>query len=72
MDETRRLAMRRAHTKHKGFCTCGFLVSGNGARAAHSAMHERKSDGHRYLTEDAWIAKFGSFANRANRKPSWP
>jgi hypothetical protein len=41
MDESRRLAMRRAHTRHKGFCTCGMIVSGNGAKPMHAAMHER-------------------------------
>lgn len=67
MDENRRLAMRRAHTKHKGFCTCGYVVSGNGARPAHSAMHQRRADGHHYITQDAWVAKFGSILNRTNR-----
>lgn len=70
MDESRRLAMRRANVKHKGFCSCGFVASGNGGQAAHRAMHERKGDGHHYLIERAWIAKFGSFANRTNRKPA--
>lgn len=52
--ESRRLAMRRAHTKHKSYCTCGKVVSGNGGRHAHRAMHERKSDGHYYMTYSEW------------------
>lgn len=66
MDESRRLAMRRAHTKHKGFCTCGMIVSGNGAKPMHAAMHERRGDGHHYLLQDRWEAKFGSPLNRTN------
>ena len=50
MDESRRLAMRRAHTKHKGYCTCGKVVSGNGAYAAHKAMHERRGEWRRDFT----------------------
>jgi hypothetical protein len=60
MDPHRRRAMRRAHTKHKGFCTCGKVVSGNGAKAMHFAMHERRQDGHTFLTEDAWREKFAA------------
>lgn len=67
MDESRRLAMRRGHLKHKGFCTCGFIASGNGGRPSHAAKHKRKADGHHYISEDAWKAKFGSFLNRTNR-----
>jgi len=48
--------MRRAHVKHKGFCSCGKVVCGNGGRAAHRDMHERRGDGHRFLVEDAWVA----------------
>ena len=56
MDESRRLAMRRAHTKHKSYCSCGKIVCGNGGRHSHAAMHKRKADGHRYLTYTAWAA----------------
>jgi hypothetical protein len=64
MDETRRLAMRRAHTKRSWHCTCGKVVHGNGACASHKAAHVRKgewmrdftgavvkADGHFYMTE---------------------
>ncbi len=64
MDESRRLAMRRAHAKRANYCTCGKTVHGNGAYAAHKAMHERKGewqrdftgavrnpDGHFYMTQ---------------------
>ena len=54
MDESRRLAMRRAHTKHKYYCTCGMVVGGNGAVASHAAKHERLGDGHRYITQDEY------------------
>lgn len=54
MDEHRRLAMRRAHTKHSGYCTCGKIVCGNGGIYMHKQMHIRKSDGHQYLTYSAW------------------
>ena len=54
MDETRRLAMRRAHVKNKGYCTCGKVVSGNGGYHAHKAMHVRRGEwgegGHFYMT----------------------
>lgn len=54
MDPHRRLAMRRAHAKHQGFCTCGMIVSGNGGWFNHAAMHERRGDGHHYVTYEAW------------------
>lgn len=50
MDESRRLAMRRAHARQASYCTCGKTVHGNGARFTHSQMHERKADGHYYMT----------------------
>lgn len=56
MDESRRLAMRRAHVLHKTYCTCGKVVCGNGGRASHRAMHERRKDGHHGITRDAWLA----------------
>jgi hypothetical protein len=60
MDESRRLAMRRAHTKHVDYCTCGATPRGNGGRAAHSAMHERRGDGHYGMTYSMWCdAKAG-------------
>lgn len=58
--------MRRAHTKHKDYCSCGRVVYGNGGRAIHRAMHERKKDGHRPLVEDAWRAMM---AEKAGQKP---
>lgn len=54
VSETRRLAMRRAHTKHKGFCTCGKIVSGNGAIHMHREMHRRRGDGHWYMVASLW------------------
>lgn len=57
MDETRRLAMRRAHTKHRGYCTCGKVVRGNGGKFNHSQMHKRRADGHRFMTYSAWLER---------------
>lgn len=56
MDESRRLAMRRAHVKYRYYCTCGRVVCGNGGRASHRTMHVRAGDGHRYITQGAWEA----------------
>jgi hypothetical protein len=69
MDESRRLAMRRAHVKHKGFCSCGRIVSGNGGQHSHSAMHERKGDGHRFLVEDIWREQFEGKPRPQRRTP---
>jgi hypothetical protein len=44
----------RAHAKRQHFCTCGKIVRGNGAKAQHQAMHLRRDDSHRYVTEDYW------------------
>jgi hypothetical protein len=65
MDESRRLAMRRAHTKHKTYCTCGKIVCGNGGQAMHRDMHERKGDGHHGITLDAWRAMFPDRVRKA-------
>lgn len=54
MDESRRLAMRRAHARRASHCTCGKTVHGNGGRTAHSAMHKRKADGHYFMTATAY------------------
>jgi asparagine synthetase B (glutamine-hydrolysing) len=55
MDNTTRLRMRRAHTKHKGYCTCGKIVCGNGGLYNHREMHKRKNDGHYFMTYSAWL-----------------
>lgn len=57
MDEARRLAMRRAHTRHKGYCTCGKVVSGNGGIFNHRQKHERLQDDHRFMTYTAWCER---------------
>jgi hypothetical protein len=54
MDESRRLAMRRAHARRANYCSCGKVVYGNGGRATHKAMHIRNQDGHRFMIEDRW------------------
>lgn len=58
MDETTRLRMRRGHTKHQGFCTCGVVVSGNGGKWAHRAMHERRGDGHHFIVWHVWHERY--------------
>lgn len=55
MDESRRLAMRRAHTKHRGYCTCGRVVCGNGGIHNHGQMHKRRKDGHYFMTYSAYM-----------------
>lgn len=55
VDESRRLAMRRAHVKNKGYCTCGKVVRGNGGIHNHREMHKRLADGHYYMTYSAWL-----------------
>lgn len=66
MDESRRLAMRRAHARRAYYCTCGKIVYGNGGYAAHQSMHLRKGDwkwrgraiaapdGHFYMTQSEY------------------
>ena len=44
------------HLKHKGYCTCGRVVSGNGGQHSHRAMHERRQDGHRFMTYSQYLA----------------
>lgn len=57
MDESRRLAMRRAHARRASFCTCGKVVHGNGGRTSHRAMHKRKGDSHYYMTPTAYARR---------------
>ena len=48
----------KAHAKHGYFCSCGRAVFGNGARAQHFGMHERRGDGHREITHTAFRERF--------------
>ena len=57
MDEPTRLRMRRAHANHAHYCSCGKVVNGNGGKAGHEYMHERRKDGHTWLTRAAWLAR---------------
>jgi Ni/Co efflux regulator RcnB len=50
MDETRRLAMRRAHARRAYYCTCGKVVHGNGGENSHRQMHVRRGDWKRDFT----------------------
>ena len=44
----------RAHAKHSHYCSCGKIVRGNGAKAAHAAMHKRKQSGGKWLTREGF------------------
>ena len=46
----------QAHAKHAHFCSCGYVVHGNGAKAKHGAMHKRKVDGYHWWSRTAWQA----------------
>lgn len=59
MDNSTRLRMRRAHANHARYCSCGKVVYGNGGRWSHHDMHERRADGHRYISYSAWQERFG-------------
>jgi len=71
MDESRRLAMRRAHTKHSSWCTCGNIVCGNGAITAHHAMHKRKGDGHKGVVRDEWWKRVGAGTITPIKQGKW-
>lgn len=50
--------MRTQHTVHVGYCTCGKVVRGNGGKAGHAYMHERKQDGHHFTGKDHFHRMF--------------
>jgi hypothetical protein len=56
--ESVRLRMRRAHAKRAYYCTCGKIVHGNGGRASHFDMHERRGDGHHRISGSHWNELF--------------
>lgn len=77
MDETTRLRMRRAHANHEAYCSCGRIVHGNGGKWNHRDMHERASDGHRYVTSTYYRVLFPGwdelpFPARTARKVKGP
>jgi len=67
VDESRRLAIRRAHTKHRDCCTCGMVVHGNGGRYVHTEMHKRRKDGHHAVTWTIWPHMFPGHDGRKPR-----
>jgi hypothetical protein len=69
MDESRRLAMRRAHARRVHHCTCGKDVAGNGGFAAHKAMHRRKADGHHFMTTTAYEQRQAARSSSERAKP---
>ena len=64
----------QAHAKHAHFCSCGFVVHGNGAKAKHGRMHERKGDGHTWWTRTAWEENGRPYKNHPDpeRRPVTP
>ena len=44
----------QAHATHAYFCSCGYVIHGNGAKAAHRGKHLRANDGHSWWTRAAW------------------
>ena len=53
-DSHTRRRMASAHANHEFYCTCGKIVRGNGGRAGHAWMHERRGDGHYYTSSTRW------------------
>ena len=49
-----------AHANRAYFCSCGKVVHGNGGRSNHREMHERRSDGHRFVTRETYLARLTS------------
>lgn len=52
------LARAQAHAKHIYYCSCGKVVSGNGGKASHEYMHERRGDLHSWIGRVAHAGKF--------------
>jgi hypothetical protein len=60
------MATRRAqgHARRAHYCSCGFVIHGNGARSSHERMHQqRKGDGHRWWSTTQWEALGRPFVN---------
>ena len=47
----------KAHAKRPYHCSCGKVAFGNGARAQHFGMHERRNDGHQRVAGEHWRAE---------------
>lgn len=46
------------HAQRGLFCSCGKRPRGNGGKASHAAMHERRADGHREVSEKVFYEMF--------------
>lgn len=74
-DPVRARAKARAHAKHAHFCSCGKVVHGNGGKAAHQAMHERKGE-RRPLGDPetagkfSWVSRDQFFDRFPDRRPA--
>jgi len=62
----------QAHAKRSHYCSCGFIIHGNGARWAHQSKHQRVQDGHAWWTTTQWEIHGRPFLNHpdpALRRP---
>ena len=59
-------AAAQGHARRAHYCSCGYIIHGNGAKAAHHGKHVRASDGHRWWTMTQWIAHGQPFLNHTN------
>lgn len=53
----------QAHAKRSHYCSCGYIIHGNGAKWAHQSKHGRANDGHRWWTTTQWEAHGRPFLN---------
>lgn len=56
-DHGHRQAYFTNQARHAYHCSCGKTVHGNGGRAGHMDMHERRGDDHGWLTTSQWIER---------------
>lgn len=58
----------RAHARRSYCCSCGKVVWGNGAKAQHFTMHDRRDDGHGWISEEEYFALHATVARANARK----
>jgi hypothetical protein len=56
----------QAHARRPHYCSCGVIVHGNGAKAAHRGKHERAGDGHTWWTTTQWEEHGCPFLNHSD------
>lgn len=62
----------QAHAKHAYFCSCGYVVHGNGAKAGHGRMHQQRADGHCWWSRADWEDHGSPFLNHADPERRTP